>query len=120
ELKDSAVQTRRLFGHELVIFRGQNGDVGVLHAYCPHRNMHLGMGKVVDNALECSFHGRRFNRHGQCIFTPYGDPKIGAKNQNWVVNEVNGAIFVWYDSQNGQPDWNVEPIPEIEDRRWTP
>lgn len=49
ELKIGAVKSIRLCGQELVLFRGENGKVSALDAYCPHMGTHLGNGKVVGN-----------------------------------------------------------------------
>jgi 3-ketosteroid 9alpha-monooxygenase subunit A len=49
ELKIGAVKSIRLCGQELVLFRGENGKVSALDAYCPHMGTHLGKGKVVGN-----------------------------------------------------------------------
>ena len=52
----------RYWGQDFVLFRGQDGKIGMLDAYCTHLGAHLGVGgKVKGNCLECPFHGWKVN-----------------------------------------------------------
>lgn len=56
----------------MVVFRGWNGQVYVLEAYCAHIGGNLGIGgKVRDiNCIECPFHGWIYDgATGQCVFS---------------------------------------------------
>ena len=57
ELGDAPLR-RKLLGIPIVLFRGRQGDVGVLLDRCPHRNVPLSLGRVLDTGnLECPYHG---------------------------------------------------------------
>ena len=59
-----------LLGTPLVLFRGNNGQVGALLDPCPHRNAPLSLGAVKGDCLECDYHGWQFDRHGMCQAVP--------------------------------------------------
>ncbi|OXH81003.1 Rieske (2Fe-2S) protein, partial [Burkholderia multivorans] len=51
------VKPLRYFGKDLVMFRGESGEIGVLDAYCPHLGAHMGHGGTVEgDSLRCPFH----------------------------------------------------------------
>src|SRR5258708_36387146 len=57
ELAPGEVKSVSCLGVDLVMFRSQQGKVGVLDAYCPHLGTHLGVGGCVEGeALRCPFH----------------------------------------------------------------
>ena len=47
ELRRGQVRAVRCLGRELVLFRGEDGRVRVVDAYCPHLGAHLGVGGSV-------------------------------------------------------------------------
>ena len=72
ELAVGDVRAIHQFGRDLVVFRGEDGAAHVLDAYCPHLGAHLGVGgKVVGNAIQCPFHGWRWDGAGACTDVPY-------------------------------------------------
>jgi phenylpropionate dioxygenase-like ring-hydroxylating dioxygenase large terminal subunit len=36
------------------------------------------------------------------------------------VTEINGFIWIWYHPHRIQPQWDVQPLPEVADSAWTP
>ena len=64
------------FGTRLVLFRDERGALVAARARCPHRGADLGLGRVVDGAIECPYHGWRFDGHGACRAIPslIGEP----------------------------------------------
>ena len=97
------------FGQKLAVFRGEDGQVGVMDAYCPHLNANLAHGCVRGNNVVCPFHGWEFNTGGQCAKIPYSDktpPHIPA--EPWVVKENWGLILVWHHSEKLAPTWDTE------------
>ena len=57
----------RLLGEDLVLFRNEDGDLGLIGRHCPHRGADLCYGRLEDNGLRCPFHGWHFDRAGQCV-----------------------------------------------------
>lgn len=57
ELAVGQVKPIKAMGHDLVLFRGEDGKARVLGAWCPHLGAHLGHGgTVVGNDIVCPFH----------------------------------------------------------------
>lgn len=122
ELPAKAVKPIQLCGMDLVIFRGEDGVVRALDAYCPHLGAHLGMGgKVAGNRIRCSFHGWEMDGSGQCAHIPYCEripPK--AKIRSWKAAERYGIIFVYCDPE-GKHEGRPPSLPEeLERGAWSP
>ncbi|RMF19212.1 MAG: 3-ketosteroid-9-alpha-hydroxylase [Candidatus Dadabacteria bacterium] len=112
------------FGQRLVCFRGEDGQIHVLDAWCPHLGMDLGKGKVIGNTIECPFHAWRFDGEGRCVEIPYCDsvPKRAAEGswtQKWTVQETNGMIHVWFDPEGGPPEFELPELGEWGSDEWT-
>jgi len=58
-----------LLGEPWVVTR-LNGDITAFLDKCPHRNARLSEGKVVNNSLQCPYHGWEFDGTGRCGFIP--------------------------------------------------
>ena len=106
---------------EMVAFRGPDGAVAVLDAYCPHLGAHLGVGgRVEDGTLRCPFHGWRFDASGRCVEIPYASriPPLAQVPRHTAV-ERNGAVLVWYDARGHAPFFEIPDLPEWRDDRYT-
>jgi len=89
----------RLLGEDLVLFRDEQGKLGLIGRHCPHRGADLCYGRLEDNGLRCPFHGWHFDRTGQCVETP-GEPADSQmhtqiKAVSYPVVEKNGIIFAY-------------------------
>ena len=60
----------RLLGEDLVVWRGDDGQVGALPDRCVHRESPLSPGKVIAGCIECPYHGWRYNTAGACVLVP--------------------------------------------------
>ncbi|WP_164478302.1 Rieske 2Fe-2S domain-containing protein [Mycolicibacterium stellerae] len=64
-------QKATLLGRRLVAFSTADGQPRVLPDRCQHRGGTLHRGAVVDDAIECPYHGWRWRgADGQCVFIP--------------------------------------------------
>ena len=76
-LKKSQILPIFAFGNDLVAFRSTAGKVTVLDAYCPHLGAHLGYGgRVINDKINCPFHGWIFNESGDCVHIPGNSGEI--------------------------------------------
>lgn len=57
-------------GHEIAIWRDQDGPARVWRDRCPHRGMRLSYGFVRDGALRCIYHGWAYEGGGKCVSVP--------------------------------------------------
>lgn len=89
----------RLLGEDLVLFRNESGQLGLIGRHCPHRGADLCYGRLEDDGLRCPFHGWHFDRSGQCVEQP-GEPVGSRMHENittkgYPVRDVNGVIFAY-------------------------
>lgn len=115
DLKVKAVKPIQMCGQELVLFRGEDGKVSALDAFCPHMGTHLGKGKVVGNTVRCFFHHWQFNGDGACTRIPCQD-EIPAKARvpSYQVREAFGAVWVYPSSEAAPPLADFPEIPHTE------
>lgn len=118
------VKPLNYFDRDLVLFRDETGDIGLLDAYCPHLGAHLGYGgRVRGNSIQCPFHAWQFNKEGFCIEIPYAKrlpPKVDGKQclHSYPVVEKNKVIWAWYHPQNTAPFFDVMDHGEVNDPEW--
>ena len=70
-----------LLGERLVLFRDEEGELGLIGRHCLHRGADLCYGRLEDNGLRCPFHGWHFDRTGQCVEQP-GEPEGSRMHEN--------------------------------------
>lgn len=119
-------------GLDLAVFRGDDGRVHVIDAYCPHLGANFAAGgRVFDNCIECPFHGWRFSGDdGKCKKIPYSEKSLYLylrKNENLTLIflvpetarvkafntlELNGFIYIWHHAEGIEPTWQP---PELQD-----
>lgn len=87
---------RVIAGVPLVLFRSQ-GRAAALIDRCPHRNVPLSLGRLVEGRLECAYHGWQFDCDGVCQKIP-GLVQEGAARERraeaCVVREQDGLVWV--------------------------
>ena len=99
--KDLRSKPLRVFfdDQSLVLFRTKEG-VAALVDRCPHRFAELSKGRLVENTIECPYHGWRFASDGRCVDIPGSIsllPKCRVQRYNAI--EAEGGIFL----ASGQP-----------------
>jgi phenylpropionate dioxygenase-like ring-hydroxylating dioxygenase large terminal subunit len=107
--------TRTLMGVPLVLFRDGEGKPGALLDRCPHRNVPLSIGEVVEGDLQCMYHGWRFDRGGACRFVPslVGEASAKARNApSHAAMERDGYVWV-YSTPNEAPKVEPYPFPKL-------
>ena len=59
-----------LLGSDLVLWKDSQGAAHVWADRCPHRGAKFSLGRVVNDRLECGYHGWQFASSGQCMLVP--------------------------------------------------
>ncbi len=91
------IRAVRLMGQDLVLFRDDEGRLGLIDRDCPHRGADLAYGRLEHGGLRCAFHGWLFDVNGACLETP-AEPE-GSKlhtrirQKSYPVVERSGIIF---------------------------
>lgn len=111
-LKKGQVRHLNLLGEELAVYRGEDGIVRAVSAYCPHMGAHLAEGKVEGTGIRCFFHAWKFNEEGELVDIPCRkSPGIQEKIETWPVCEKYGVIWIYTGKHPTHP---VHSIPELE------
>ncbi len=99
-----------LLGTRLVIFRGATGMAVALDR-CPHRGARLSLGRMEGTAVECPYHGWRWDDDGRCALVP-SQPDLRSNATLELVPSAERFGLVWAslrEPRNGLPS-----IPEME------
>ncbi|HEY9852668.1 MAG TPA: aromatic ring-hydroxylating dioxygenase subunit alpha [Leptolyngbyaceae cyanobacterium] len=106
-----------LWHQPIVIYRDSAGKIHALEDRCPHRQVKLSHGKIIDNNIECAYHGWRFNSSGECAEVPYlaENQKLpNCKIRRYPVQEKDGFIWLFPGDETlsqivtplGLPEWD--------------
>ncbi|WP_406385438.1 Rieske 2Fe-2S domain-containing protein [Streptomyces sp. NBC_01618] len=114
KFKDGKPHSVQTFGQKLVVFRGSDGELSVLDAYCRHMGGDLSQGTVKGNEVACPFHDWRWGGDGRCKQIPYARRvPLRARTAAWPTLDQDGMLFVWNDPEGNPPPADVT-IPRIE------
>lgn len=88
----------------VVLFRDGGGQARCLVDLCPHRSTPLSLGLERDGALECPYHGWRFDGDGRCVRLPVlapGEaiPEEGTRCRSYPTRERDDVVWVWMGKQ---------------------
>jgi phenylpropionate dioxygenase-like ring-hydroxylating dioxygenase large terminal subunit len=108
EVKSKPIGVTRM-GEKMVFWRDIHGRVNCAVDKCPHRGIQLSLGMVVDDHLQCPFHGFEYDASGQCVYVPAnrrgGTIPATLRLHNYPTHEAHGCIWVW---------WGENPPSELE------
>ncbi len=120
----------RYFGEDLVLYRGASGKPFLVEAYCPHMGTHLAQNTtsyvvqdkehVEGDNIRCPYHGWRFGPDGRCNEIPYSPapPPKKACLKSHKLTERAGCLWVWYDVENGEPDYVLPAFAPYDTPYW--
>ncbi len=87
----------QVLGEPLVVWRSPSG-VHAFNDLCVHRGAALSLGRVVDGALVCPYHGWRYGGDGRCVHIPAQPQGAGiptkARAFRYGCLEAYGLIWV--------------------------
>ncbi len=89
----------RIMSEDLVLFRDDEDELGLIGKFCAHRGTDLSYGRVEDGGLRCLYHGWLFDRHGNCIDQP-AEPEgrkfcDKVRHPAYPVQEKGGVIWTY-------------------------
>ena len=120
ELRGAPI-ARTLLGLPLVLFRDGKGQAGTLLDRCPHRNVPLSLGEVVEGQLQCAYHGWRFDGEGACKFVPsLSGESEGRARRAPAFPTIEQDGFVWvYPTPGAKPETGPYQLPYVNERGYT-
>lgn len=93
-LPKGAAQSFLILKQRVVVWRGQDGQLRALDAFCSHMGADLGNGSVIGNDLRCFFHHRKFNENGM---VQSGSTRSTAASRltHYPVRDYLGHVWVY-------------------------
>jgi phenylpropionate dioxygenase-like ring-hydroxylating dioxygenase large terminal subunit len=89
----------RIMSEDLVLFRNDEGQLGLIGQFCPHRGTDLSYGRVEDGGLRCLYHGWLYDIDGRCLEQPAEPPESRYKDEirhlAYPLTERAGLIFAY-------------------------
>jgi vanillate O-demethylase monooxygenase subunit len=104
---------RWVIGQPVVLYRTEDGAAVALEDRCPHRRYALSEGTLIDDQIECNYHGLVFDCAGKCTRIP-GQENIPPRMRVRTYPLVERWQFVWI--WMGEPERADESL--IPDFRW--
>lgn len=94
------IKAVRVLGQDFVLFKQEDGSLGLLDKHCAHRGADLTYGRLEDGGIRCPFHGWLFDSAGNCLETP-AEPEgsklcTRIKQGAYPVQERSGIIFGYF------------------------
>ena len=107
----------KVLGEPLAAWRDAAGRPQVVRDKCPHRAARLSAGRVLKGALQCAWHGLRFDGGGRCIMIPWepddsrllGDICV----KSYPAEELGGYVWAYIgDPEKFPPPPLADCVPE--------
>ncbi|WP_435216577.1 Rieske 2Fe-2S domain-containing protein [Streptomyces sp. bgisy034] len=99
----------------VAVYRDGDGTVHAVLDRCPHRRLPLSMGRVIDEGLQCGYHGWTFDgADGQCTLIPNfkaGEtPSSRIKVAAYPITENEGLVFLWTGAGDPESPSGLVPL----------
>ena len=112
---------RTIIERPILLYRKQSGEAVAIGNMCPHRFAPLSKGKLIDDVVQCGYHGLRFGSTGECVLNPHHDGKLPPKMRvpSYAVVERHNMIWLWMgeDAQAADaskiPDFSCHTDPSL-------
>ena len=108
---------RKILGEQVLMYRSASGALVAVSNLCPHRFAPLHLGQIVEGAIECPYHGLRFDSSGKCVFNPDGDGRIpaGARLKTYPITEQWGCAWIWMGDADRADPTQIPAYPFLDD-----
>ncbi len=103
--------SRWLLDTPVLLYRTESGQVVAMEDRCPHRLAPLSRGTLRGDAVECGYHGFRFEPDGKCSHVPTMDTVPPYCVESYPVRE--SGPFVWIYLGDCSVLDKVPPPPEL-------
>lgn len=110
---------RTICDEPIVFFRTSDGRLAALEDRCAHRHAPLSLGTVRGDAIECCYHGLRFDASGTCVHVP-GQKQIPprARVPRYAVEDRWGWVWVWIGDADKADPATIPHFPWFESAEW--
>ncbi|HEY9887137.1 MAG TPA: aromatic ring-hydroxylating dioxygenase subunit alpha [Candidatus Obscuribacterales bacterium] len=97
----------------IVLFRDADGTIQAVEDRCPHRQVKLSHGQVVQGQLECIYHGWHFDAAGRCTHVPYlaANQKLPTCTlKTYPVQDLDGFVWLFPGDRTHLPAQSPQPL----------
>lgn len=113
----------RILSEDLVLFRGEDGLIGLMRRRCPHRGADLSYGRIEGGAIRCLYHGWLIGRNGRCLEQP-GEPSASTykdriRHPAYPCAEAGGLIWTYMGPGEAPPLQRFPFLSAPDERVWT-
>jgi phthalate 4,5-dioxygenase oxygenase subunit len=109
----------QILGEKLLAFRDSEGRPGLISEFCSHRGVSLYFGRNEQNGIRCSYHGLKFDIHGNCVDVPQA-PQMCDKMSvtGYPCVERGGVLWAYLGPKDKQPappgvEWANLPLEHV-------
>ncbi len=120
KLKPNKMISVEIMSEPILFFRSSTGLVSAIKDICPHRGIPFRFGRIVDDMVECHYHGWKFDGNGVCQNIPSltPDQKLDCtkiKVKSYPVKELHGGLWIFIGDTNYNPLHAPQPpqLPDI-------
>lgn len=108
KLKNNKMISVQIMDEPVLFFRTSTGLVSAIKDICPHRGIPFRYGQMVNDMVECHYHGWKFDGNGVCQEIPSltSDQKLDCTKirvKAYPVKEQYGGIWIFM----GDADYNL-------------
>ena len=95
ELDHDPVRPVRLLGENLVLFRSERGELGLIAERCAHRGISMAYGVPQNNGLRCAYHGWTYDVEGHVVDMPFEPACLPLKITAYPVQVLGGLVWTY-------------------------
>jgi phenylpropionate dioxygenase-like ring-hydroxylating dioxygenase large terminal subunit len=116
---DRSLVPRRILNEPVVMFRGTNGALSAIEDRCCHRAAPLSRGTLTGDAIECAYHGLKFDGSGACVEIPAqthvpNDMRV----RSYPVVERWNVAWIWMGDPAAADPSKIPDLAWLDDPAW--
>ena len=108
-----------IMNENIALYRTRAGKIVALQDRCPHKSLPLSMGRLIDDNIQCGYHGMTFNPEGYCVRIP-GQESVprSAVVKAFPVQEKNDIVWIWMGHPEKADEKEIFHLEEFDNSGW--
>lgn len=112
---------RWVLGEPVLLYRTEAGVPVAMHDACPHRSMPLSDGKLIEDTVQCAYHGLEFGSDGACTKIPaQANIPPRCRVRSYPLAEKWRWIWIWMGDPALADETTIPDFHWNDDPEWTP
>lgn len=119
DLQPGGILARMICNEPIVFFRDMQGNLAALEDRCCHRHYPLSLGAVIDNTIQCGYHGFQYDSSGKCVKIPSQTqiPET-ARVKGYAIVERHQCMWVWMADPASADASTIPDLSFLDDGNW--